>query len=75
MNSLNKKLSLMLLILFILTGVFLGLITRYSTVQYNHEITQRLNGSIAMYVAAEDPLIIDGQYNEAALKKLFINLI
>jgi signal transduction histidine kinase len=70
MNSLNKKLSLMLLILFILTGVFLGLITRYSTVQYNHEITQRLNGSIAMYVAAEDPLIVNGQYNEAALKKL-----
>ena len=70
MNSLNRKLSLMLLVLFILTGVFLGLITRYSTVQYNHEITQRLNGSIAMYVAAEDPLIIDGQYNEAALKTL-----
>jgi signal transduction histidine kinase len=70
MNSLNKKLSLMLLILFILTGVFLGLITRYSTVQYNNEITQRLNGSIAMYVAAEDPLIENGQYNEAALKTL-----
>jgi signal transduction histidine kinase len=70
MNSLNKKLSLMLLVLFILTGVFLGLITRYSTVQYNHEITQRLNGSIAMYVAEEHPLIIDGQYNEAALKTL-----
>jgi len=70
MNSLNKKLSLMLLVLFILTGVFLGLITRYSTVQYNHEITQRLNGSIAMYVAAEDPLIENGKYNEEALKRL-----
>jgi len=68
--SLNKKLSLVLLALFILVGVLLALITRYSSVQYHLEITQRLNGSIAMYVAAEDPLIVDGKYNESALKKL-----
>jgi len=70
MNSLNKKLSLLLLGLFILVGILLALITRYSTVQYNLEITQRLNGSIAMYVAAEEPLIVEGKYNEKALKKL-----
>jgi signal transduction histidine kinase len=70
MKSLNKKLSLVLLGLFILIGIALGLITRYSTVQYNLEITQRLNGSIAMYVAQEEPLITNGQYNEKALKKL-----
>ncbi len=70
MNSLNKKLSLVLLGLFILVGILLALITRYATVQYNLEITQRLNGSIAMYVAAEEPLIVDGKYNEKALKKL-----
>jgi signal transduction histidine kinase len=70
MKSLNKKLSLLLLGLFILIGVSLGLITRYTTVQYNLEITQRLNGSIAMYVAAEEPLIENGIYNEKALKKL-----
>jgi len=70
MKSLNKKLSLLLLGLFILIGISLGLITRYSTVQYNLEITQRLNGSIAMYVAAEEPLIENGVYNEKALKKL-----
>ena len=70
MKSLNKKLSLLLLALFIVVGVSLGLITRYSTVQYNLEMTQRLNGSIAMYVAAEEPLIENGIYNEQALKKL-----
>ncbi|MFK8011835.1 MAG: sensor histidine kinase [Marinicellaceae bacterium] len=70
MKSLNKKLSLLLLALFIVVGVLLGLITRYSTIQYNLEITQRLNGSIAMYVAAEEPLIENGIYNEKALKKL-----
>ncbi|MCF6318338.1 MAG: HAMP domain-containing histidine kinase [Proteobacteria bacterium] len=70
MKSLNRKLSLLLLSLFIIVGILLGMITRYSTVQYNLEITQRLNGSIAMYVADEEPLIINGQYNETALKRL-----
>ncbi len=70
MKSLNQKLSLLLLSLFIIVGILLGMITRYSTVQYNLEITQRLNGSIAMYVANEEPLIIDGQFNEKALKRL-----
>lgn len=69
-KSLNTKLSLLLLTLFVFVGVLLGLITRYSTVQYNLEITQRLNESIAAYVAAEEPLIVDGQYNEQALKRL-----
>ena len=70
MKSLNKKLSLLLLGLFITTGILLGMITLYSTVQYNLEVTQRLNGSIAMYVAAEEPMIVNGKYNEKALKKL-----
>ncbi len=70
MKSLNRKLSLLLLSLFIIVGILLGMITRYSTVQYNLEITQRLNGSIAMYVADAEPLIINGQFNETALKRL-----
>ena len=68
--SLNKKLSLLLLSLFIVTGISLALITRYSVVQYNLEITQRLNSSIATYVAAEQPLIVNGQYNKEALKRI-----
>ncbi|MCF6317859.1 MAG: HAMP domain-containing histidine kinase [Proteobacteria bacterium] len=70
MKSLNKKLSVLLLFLFIVTGVSLGFITRYASEQYHNEITQRLNGSIAMYVTNEAPLISNGQYNEAALKHL-----
>ena len=70
MMSLNKKLSLLLLGLFLLTAILLGLNTLYSIVQYNLEITQRLNGSIATYVADEEPLIVNGRYNEKALKKL-----
>ena len=70
MNSLTKKLSLALMALFIIIGIILAFITRYASVQYNLEITQRLNGSIAMYVAAEEQLIQDGQHNEAAIKRL-----
>lgn len=70
MNSLNKKLSLALMGLFIMIGIVLAFITRYASVQYNLEMTQRLNGSIAMYVAAEEQLIQNGQHNEAAIKRL-----
>jgi len=70
MNSLTKKLSLALMALFIIIGITLAFITRYASVQYNLEITQRLNGSIAMYVAAEEQLIQNGQHNEAAIKRL-----
>ncbi|MCX7553036.1 HAMP domain-containing sensor histidine kinase [Marinicella sp. S1101] len=70
MNSIAKKLSFVLLTLFIVIGIILAFITRYASVQYNHEMTQRLNGSIAMYVAAEEQLIQNGQHNEAAIKKL-----
>lgn len=70
MNSIAKKLSLVLLTIFIAIGIILAFITRYATVQYNHEMTQRLNGSIAMYVAAEEQLIKNGLHNEQAIKTL-----
>ena len=70
MKSLSRKLSLFLMALFITMGIVLAFIIRYSTEQYNLEITQRLNGSIAMYVAAEDQLIEHGKHNEEAIKTL-----
>ncbi|WP_223789603.1 sensor histidine kinase [Marinicella meishanensis] len=70
MHSLSKKLSFMLMALFIIMGVILAFIIRYALVQYNLEMTQRLNASIAMYVAEEDQLIANGQHNEAAIKQL-----
>ncbi len=68
--ALHRKLSLLLMALILLLGLLLTLITRYAGVQYNLEVMQRLNGSIAMYVAQEHPLIIDGQFNTEALQKL-----
>lgn len=68
--SLSKKLSWFLVSLFVIMGVALAFIVRFATEQYNLEMTQRLNGSIAMYVAAEEQLIQNGVHNEAAINRL-----
>lgn len=70
MMALRRKLSLALMALFGVMGLVLVMLTWKTSVQYNLEMTQRLNGSIAMYVAEEDELIRDGQHNEAAIKRL-----
>lgn len=70
MKSLNRKLSTLLIALIVVVGVVLGIITRYSIFQYNIEVTQRLNASIAQFLSNEEPLIVNGQYNEKALKKI-----
>jgi two-component system OmpR family sensor kinase len=70
MNSLKQRLSLSLMTLFLIIGLILAYITRQASVQYNLEITQRLNGSIAMYVAEEEQLILNGQVNQPAIDRL-----
>ena len=50
MNSLFSRLSLALLVIVSLTGGAFFLLERFSTRVYYEELTQRLNGSIAMYV-------------------------
>ncbi|MFC3194503.1 sensor histidine kinase [Marinicella sediminis] len=70
MKSLKQRLSLTLMSLFLVIGLILAYITRHASVQFNLEMTQRLNGSIAMYVAAEEQLIANGQVNQAAIQRL-----
>jgi signal transduction histidine kinase len=70
MIALRHKLSIALMGLFLIMGVVLVALTWHTSVQYNLEMTQRLNGSIAMYVAEADQLIRNGRHNEAAIKRL-----
>ncbi len=70
MKSLNRKLSMLLIALILVVGIILAIITRFSIFQYNIEVTQRLNASIAQFLSNEEPLIVNGQYNEKALKKI-----
>lgn len=69
-NTLYFKLSIALVILFLVIGTTLVVITRYSSDMYYQEITQRLNASVAMYVANEAPLIRDGRVDDEALHAL-----
>jgi signal transduction histidine kinase len=69
-NTLYIKLSSLLVLLFIVIGVLLFQLTRYSTDMYYQEITQRLNAPVAMYVVDEAQLIDNSVVNVAALKSL-----
>lgn len=70
MKSLNRKLSTLLIALIVIVGLVMAIITRYSIFEYNVEVTQRLNAPIAQFLSNEEPLIINGKYNDKALKKI-----
>ena len=59
----------MLAIVVLMGGSFF-LVDRINTRLYYEELTQRLNGSIAMYVTGERQLIEGGAVNEEALAQL-----
>ena len=70
LNTLYFKLSVALVLLFLVIGTTLVLITRYASDMYYQEMTQRLNASVARYVANEAPLIRDGRVDDLALHAL-----
>lgn len=70
MKTLFARLSIAFLAIILLVGGGFFLVDRYSTQTYYEELTQRLNGSIAMYVVGERLLIEDGVVNQEALAQL-----
>jgi hypothetical protein len=70
MKTLLARLSAALLVIIALIGSGFYMLERFSTRLYYEELTQRLNGSIAMYVTGEHTLIEGGQVNEEALARL-----
>ncbi len=70
MNSLYTRLSLALLLIMLTVGGGFFLLEQWSTQQYHQELTQRLNGSIAMYVTQQTSLIDSGEVNVAELERL-----
>jgi signal transduction histidine kinase len=67
MKSLFARLSAAFLAIILLTGGGFYAVDQVSNRMYHEELTQRLNGSIAMYVTGERTLIEDGVVNEEAL--------
>jgi signal transduction histidine kinase len=70
MKTLFARLSAAFLGIILLTGGGFYLVDQFSTRHYYEELTQRLNGSIAMYVTGERQLIEDGVVNHDALALL-----
>ncbi len=70
MKTLFARLSVAFLAIILLTGGGFFFVDQYSTQRYYEELTQRLNGSIAMYVTGERILIERGVVNSEALQLL-----
>ena len=69
-NRLYLKLAASLLVLFVLVGSALFWVITTAVEDYQQEVSQRLNESVAMYVTDELELIDDGKANVDALKTL-----
>ncbi len=70
MKTLFARVSFAFLAIILLAGGGFYAVDRYSTERYYEELTQRLNGSIAMYVTGERTLIESGVVNQEALTLL-----
>lgn len=70
MRHLHHRLSVAILVIVALLGAAFYVIDRYSVRLYYDELSQRLNASLAMYVAQSAPLIDDGRVNRDALDEL-----
>ncbi|WP_187276327.1 sensor histidine kinase [Parahaliea maris] len=70
MNSLFTRLSLALLLIMLTVGGGFYAFEQWSSRRYHEEVTQRLNGAIAMYVTEQTTLIRDGAVNRTELERL-----
>ena len=70
MRRLHYKLSAAMLVIVLLLGAAFYAVDRYSVRLYYEELSQRLNESLAMYVANAMPLINSGEVDRDALEAL-----
>lgn len=70
MKLLYRKLSVAMLAIVLLLGGAFYILERISVKLYYEELSQRLNGSLAMYVVNAKPLITDGVTDTEALAEL-----
>lgn len=70
LNSLYGRITAVFLLLVMLLGASLLLISQLMSEQYSQEIMQRLNQSVAMYVAGQEPLLVNHQVDETVMDQL-----
>jgi signal transduction histidine kinase len=70
-KSLFAKLTLILLLVFMLLGMLTASITFFTTDLYQQEIMQKLNSAVAMHIVKDTEILQDDHINHTALRKLF----
>ncbi|MFK8067569.1 MAG: ATP-binding protein [Gammaproteobacteria bacterium] len=70
-NSLQKKITLSLLIIFCLISILVVFTTVFSSKMYQEEVNQKLNRGVAEHIVKETNLLIDRNINHQELKHLF----
>lgn len=74
-KSLFAKLTLTLLLLFILLSILTISVTFFATDLYQQEVMQKLNNQIASHIVKETDILEDDRANHPALRKLFHSLM
>ena len=74
-KSLFAKLTLTLLLLFILLSILTISVTFFATDLYQQEVMQKLNGEVAKHIVKETDVLKNDQANHPALRKLFHSLM
>ncbi len=74
-KTLFAKLTLALLIIFILLSILTVSVTFIATNLYQQEVMQKLNGKVASLIVKETELFKDDHVNHTALRKLFRSLM
>jgi len=74
-KTLFAKLTLALLIIFILLSILTVSVTFIATNLYQQEVMQKLNGKVANHIVKETELFKDDQVNHSALRDLFRSLM
>lgn len=74
-RTLYSRLSLTLFVLLCLVGLILVQLIGHSSVQYQQEVAQKLNSTLAEHIVAEQELIQDQMVNYAVSDSLFHDLM
>lgn len=74
-HSFYGKLSISLLISFILIGLLLLIMVQHLTQRYQNEVEQKLHKNLAHHVVKDSALLKDGQIDQEALKNAFHNMM
>lgn len=70
-SQLHWRLSLVLMVLFVLFALLAGLILRQFSISHEQEVAQRINSDVAMYIARQQTVAASPTLDRGALAELF----